>query len=398
MNAVQAANLFGSISPKVTQHSLALPLIKLRHAMARAAANGNPHSKVVMASPPTITTTLTAEGAPSTATELTQAFRYSAGTQAIRFVGGGDQLTSTFYRRFPVATQAATGGNTGANNGALANSWKAGVVVTSSKVAFRVFGSTAPYRFIVDGQYVSLTGTTPANTTNTRGYIVHDYGSRATRTVHIEGDQSQGLDGIFVAPNDVVIPAPAPSIRAISLGDSYSTATGATFQGDGFFPIMCDYLGIGERWCAGVGGTGYIDDVGGTRYTLSQRLDADLNRMLAYGDIDVVVVPMGYNDIGDGSVLAAANNVFDRVRAKCPYAVVLVVGPWDTAAPSATITGYSSTKTDIITAVGNRAGFYFIDIEGLAYTKSGDAVHPDDTGHATIGQGLNTRIRAALDA
>lgn len=393
----EARDLSAAAMARTRSTATALTLEKLRRAMFTTAANGNPHSRAVMASPPTITTTLTAEGAPSTATELTQAFRYSAGTQAIRFLGGGDQLTSTFYRRFPVATQAATGGNTGANNGALANSWKAGVVITSSKVAFRVFGSTAPYRFIVNGEYVSMAGTVPANTTNTRGYIVLDFGSRATRTVYIEGDQTHGLDGVYVATNDTVIPAPAPSLRGIFLGDSFSTGTGATRQGDGFVPILSDYLGIGDRWCAGVGGTGYIDTSGGTRYTLSQRLEADLDRMLAYGDIDAVFVPMGYNDIGDGSVQTAATSVFDRIRAKCPYAVVIVVGPWDTSAPSAAQAGYSTTKGEIIAAMGSRAGFYFIDIEGVEFTKA-DGVHPDDAGHSTLALAINSRVRAALDA
>jgi hypothetical protein len=85
------------------------------------------------------------------------------------------------------------------------------------------------------------------------------------------------------------------------------------------------------------------------------------------------------------------------LRANHPNALIFVIGPWDSASPGSASTGYTTVKQQIISATADRGGFYFLDPEGLTYSKV-DAVHPDDAGHAKLGNWLNAQIRSVIGA
>ncbi|MFD1912052.1 SGNH/GDSL hydrolase family protein [Halodurantibacterium flavum] len=372
--------------------------ILLRSFLSTTSGAANPHSQGAMPAPPTVVTGAGGPAAPAAPYDmLTKSYRYAAGTLAnvARFDGGGGKPYFTDYRRFPVATRAATGGN--ANDGEDAVSWRAGFVVDAAALAFRVVGSSVfNYRMIVDGRYVSVTPT--SMTTGGRQYIVLDFGTKAVRVVQIEGSQAAALDGIHIAPADTVTRLEEAPFGALMFGDSFTGATGvpAGRDGDGLAVVAGDHLGL-PLWASGVGGSGYVATAGGTVFALPQRIGTDIQRYVDEKGAppQLVIVAMGINDIGSGGIAPAAATCFDIIRNRCPAALVFVLGPWDRAAPLAPDAGYAEVKASIITALTGRTGFFFIDSQGIDFTKS-DATHPDAAGHQALGVWLNGRIRSLV--
>src|SRR5690606_29529595 len=123
----------------------------------------------------------------------------------------------------------------------------------------------------------------------------------------------------------------------------------------------------------------------------------DLDRALQYGALDIVVLAMGINDIGLSGIEAEANACLDIARTKCPAALIFVVGPWDQSAPSAPVANYAACKAAIEAAVGSRGGVWFLDPEGVEYSKA-DTLHGDTAGCAILGNWLNTQIRGKVAA
>lgn len=348
----------------------------------------NPHNQAVMVSPPIITVTDNTQPA-----GLTTEYKYSDGTDTLlRYFGGGNKPNATIFRRFPVATIAATGGNV--NDGQNATSWRTSFVADAQKVSISVLDQTENYRFIVDGRYVSLTGTAPAGTGG-RCYFQLDFGTKAARSITVEGELAHGFEKVGIAPADAPISAVSTNRRMIVMGDSFIEAIGATKRGDGLAQVAGDMLGILDTWQSGVGGTGYVNTQGGTRFKLSERL-GDANTT---GPWDVIAVAMGLNDIGlsASAVTSEAETCLSSLRASNPGAQIFVVGPWDTAAPAAPVAGYATTKAAIQAAIPVGAGFVFLDPQGVTYTKS-DSTHPDTAGHKTLGDWLALQIKTALGA
>lgn len=344
----------------------------------------NPHNQTTMASPPTITATTSALA--PTSLSLSS----STDLQKVLIEGGSQALVGTVFQR-PIA---ATGSASVTVNVAS----RLSVSANSDEFYFYVLGTTLPYRFLVDDVYVDTTGTVPAATSGTgTNWIKLAFGSKTARKVTIECQQNCGVRFIGVRSGDTFDSRPAAKARrGIVLGDSITAATGATAFGDGYVQVAGDTLGI-ELWPSGVGGTGFVNTNSGTRYKLSERLAADLQAVLNAGAVDVIVVAMGINDVGLSGVEAEAAACFATIRQMFPAAQVLVVGPWDASAPTAPSSSYTTTKGQIQAAMAGRGGFYFLDPEGVGYTKS-DSTHPDTAGHQTLGDWLALQIKTALGA
>lgn len=355
----------------------------------------NPHSQGAMASPPTVDTpgAGTDSAPPSPYTALTKKVRFSLGTDVgvVRYEGGGTKVFATDYRQFPVVTTTPSSGNM--SDGSSAHVWRASVVSNAAQIAFRVAGGSASvgFRFIVDGQYVSLTPTTVSS--GGRQYIVLDFGSSATRTITCEGVANRSIDGVHVGASDTLtIPSTLRPYRCLVLGDSYVTGTGATVQADGFAMVAGDRLGF-EVWCSGNGGTGYNATSTGTLPTVGSRLLADVARMAATGRIDVVIFAAGLND-STTSLQSQAESAFLALRQRLPQALVFVVGAWNVSAPAGPSATIAQVNAAIEAAVGTRPGFWYFDPADVEYTNDGS--HPDTTGHQTLGEWLETEIRNAL--
>jgi len=371
-----------------------------------AANNGadNPHSLSAMASPPTITTGTTLSGLG--ASNLTQVFGALANPSSFRFTGGGVAWANTNQRSFP-ASSCISGGNIAGDATLDSGCWKVGAQVNAQKVAIQVTGSTTDlYRFLVDGQYVSLTGTA-VGTGGAATYALLDFGSKQSHLIEVEdGESTDGRSAtrrfisFSIDPGDTLTAPPVAAFPTMVLGDSFTAPTGPTQAGDGWSAVAADYLGLKDRWNSGQGGTGYVNpSASGIQYKLGDRLVADLNRMIAITPPKIIMVAMGYNDQSLSGIQAAAAACFDTIRAKCPTALVFVTtGPWDTAAPSAPAAPYTAVKSAIAAALAGRGGFYALDMQGVSYTKIGDAVHPNTAGHITLGVSAASQVRSLVAA
>ncbi len=362
--------------------------------------SSNPQTLALMADPPTIIVPDPQFGAVDGASpgpgyeDMTVSYRHAAGTltDVALCEGGGSATFFDDYRRFPVTTRGDSNGNVTTTEDATG--WRVTTVANAQRIAFRVLSSSGndAYRFIVDGHYVDRDHMV-AGADGGRVFIVLDFGTKAERTITIESFAAWAIDGIHVAAGDTLTKPATKQLRGIVLGDSFTTGTGATHQDDGYVTVASDYLGA-ELWASGVGGTGYVNTQSGTLFALPTRVAADLDRCIAFGSVDVVVVAMGINDLGMPGIEDAASTCFDIIRQKLPDALVFVVGSWNPTAPS-TDADYAAAKSAIQAAMGSRGGFWFLDPESVEYTKA-DTTHPDNSGHRTLGAWLAEQIDAAL--
>lgn len=360
----------------------------LRAYLATTDGADNPHSLVAMASPPTITTDTTTTPAVAYTRTLTMA---TPADLAQVLVESGDQTINSNFLQPVQATQAS---------GVVARTAsRVSVNINADVVAFYVIGVATAYRFLVDDQYVDFTGTVAGATSGTgNNYIILTFASKAVRKVTVELQQGCAIRRIHIKTGDSYGAKPtAKAHRGVIFGDSITAASGATAFGDGYVQIAGDYLGVPDLVPSGVGSTGYVNTATGTRYKLSERISADLDRALAAGSLSFVVVAMGINDLGLSGIQAEAEACYAIIRAKCPAALVFVLPPWDASAPTPASADYIAAKAAITAAVGSRGGFRILDAEGVEYTKS-SGVHPDTSGHDTLGLWLDEAIRLALAA
>jgi len=336
----------------------------------------------------------------------------AAGQAVIKSYGGSIYLSGSFLGRVKSADIGPTGGNIGANDGSQASYARHYYVGDAVKVTFRLGRSSVPYRFIVDGQYVDLTGTltTAASPTGTDEYITLDFtsaGGRAVREIALEAQADNRIVGVYVAATETIREAPVQDgFTSVLLGDSYVYGSVATALGDGFGAVMADWLGIRKHTNSGSGGTGWVND-SGVNFKFHERI---ANGDLALGGTPDLIVLMGsYNDRDDDSATMVANVLtgLASARAQYPQALIIMLGmfPANTG-PSADITSREAALAGAVAAfndywtrfipVSTRVGGALISGTGRVGTTTGignsdiytssDQVHPPTAGHAFIGR------------
>jgi lysophospholipase L1-like esterase len=339
--------------------------------------------------------------------QLTVRATYTGASQLFELYGGVPILVGGL-RRVRNATVAANGGNLGANNGAQGTCWRAECMVDTAMAAFRLGPTPIPYRFLVDDQYVDLTGT---QTLSARGvtweYILLDFtsvGGKKRRRIAVEGALTCAFDGAVVAEGDTVMaPPPDDSLLMIVVGDSLVYGAGAAYRADGWAMTMGDYLGIRNTWASGSGGTGWV--AGPPRaYSFRERM-AD---WIGYSP-DVVVFAGGFNDRSApaAAVAAEVTTCLRETRKALPTAPIFVFGtPAGATGPSQVIleveravqAGTAALRdplTRFIPISTDREGPW-IGGHGKVGLPSGDGnsdtltssdgVHPSTEGHAFLGR------------
>lgn len=374
------------------------PIIGQLRAAAAAARLSNPHVLGTASSPPTIAAVGTTIPADTTIDR-----RQDTHTTLWRILGGTRVTVGGLYR-VRSATIFTSGGNLGSSNGAQGTFWRQETVFTGIKLAFTVYPTTLPYRFLVNGQYVDLTGTlTNASSGTTAEYITMTFSGSGTRTVAIEGQGNCGLNGAFIDAAGSIAQTP-PVIRGILVGDSFVQGTGATALGDGWGPYMADCLGIRDFWASGSGGTGWdVPTNSSTGYRFGDRT-AD---WLPYSP-DVMFFHGSYNDRSSTAVnittecLAALRTT----RAAFPKMPMFVFGAFAGASgPSAgiltaesgmqaAVSQFNDRLTRFIPISSDPAGAWISGTgfvgsttgSGNSDTMTGsDGIHPTNAGHALLG-------------
>lgn len=394
-NRVMAGNVGRALVQSGSGADWAAALPALRSFVTANYNQPNPHNQTVMPSPPVVTNEGTSlpggMAVNATITVPTQ------DTSPIRILGG-TLFSAGGNLRVYSAIIGASGGNGGLSDGKECAGWRADFDVNAAVVVIRVPPTTAGYRFIVNGRYVSLTPSQTVGTTGTTSeYFKLDFtsvGGKALRRISIEGDRTCGLNQVWVAAGDTIVrPSDTPK-RIAFAGDSFTSGSLAPQLSDNFAWVGADMLGLKYSLNSGSGGTGYVTTAGAS-VKLFDRL-TDINTK---GPHDIIVVAMGVNDIGQAAatVTSEVRACMNSLRASNPSAQIFVVGPWDAAAPSAPAANYTTAKNAIIAGIPVGAGITFLDPQGVQYTK-GDAVHPDTAGHKTLGDWTALQIKTAIGA
>lgn len=297
-------------------------------ARAKSSMTSNARTRGVMTTPPTVTD----EGASLPAGQ-TNGYLLGDGT-------GGTRLPSDFHAigtriaalsRYKTAVvNNGTGGNSGQNNGDQCSLSKMRFLAEANKVTLRLEGSTLPYRFLVDGQYVDVTGTVPGATSGTR-YISLDFtsaGGRKLREIVVEMQAAQAFVGVYVGATEKIQKAKDPIFKSDDCGDSWAYGSSATHLGDGIAAVAADYLGWDSNMQSGAPGAGWGTVTG---YNHMQRvLNGDLG---LNGTPSVIRLRGSINDKNTTAATITANLLAAAqfARTTYPNALIIISGVYPVA-------------------------------------------------------------------
>ena len=313
---------------------------------------------------------------------LTQTIAMNASPSPFYFTGGipfvNGSGTYTFYSFL--------------STGSTKNGWSAAVtfMTDANEVAIKVTGGTQVVRYIIDGQYVTISGYKDGTGSNP-SYNLIDFtnaGGRKARTITMAFfGINCAFGGISIAPTEEAWAPPAKdNVRVIWIGDSIASG-GANSPAieDADTPRQVGlFMGWSDVWDASQGGVGWTATNGGSYYTFAQQA----TNMVPSNAPDLVVFQGSVNDVGTASateqaaVLTALRNV-RNVYASVP---IIVLGIWpDATGPSAALL---STENDVKTAVATfgDALTYYIPIANdpvqAWMTGTGHNTVPNGTGNS----------------
>jgi hypothetical protein len=363
--------------------------------------------------------TVTDNGATRPAVTGATSYPISASDPGIWTVRGGVPIAATGAYRVKSATIGATGGNIGLNNGAQGSAWRASLMGDCRYIAFRVLPSTAPYRILVDGKYVSTAGTLLATTTgSTHQFILLDMGSRALRRLTLEGQRDNALLTAYTEATGALWPlAKADEVNIAWLGDSYVYGSAATANGDGLSPVAGDWLGA-AMLASGSGGTGWVADNGGSNYRFDQRI-ANGDLALGGASPDAILLMASVNDRALDTATTTANALagLRSARSLYPGVPIVVFGCAGAsyvasvlateAAVQAAVTAFSDPLCAFVPVSSEAAGAWASGSGKVGATASdgnsdwvttADGTHPGDEGCAYLGRRYADGALKALTA
>lgn len=364
------AAMLPSASPRqLANHRL---LDRLRRAAAKAALS-NPRSAALHPSPPTITD----NGAANSPLTAAQSYTCNAVSRGVWHVVGG-RFGSAGRVNAGVIDTVPTEINSYARFEVMADSrW----------FTARLGPTTAPYRFIVDGQYLSRTGTVLATTTgNTDQYLTLDFGARAVRRIVVEAMRTGRLNGGFVEDGAALWPVDASEIpHGVFLGDSYVFGSGPDLTADGAAVQMADRMGIALQ-ASGSGGTGWNQTTTSV-HRFDQRIaNGDLG--LGYATPEVVFLHASVNDAyaGQSAATVQANALAGLRAARAQYPSVPIVVFGCVAAPNRVAAQITLVENAVAAAVAAFADplCRFVPVDG------------DSAGKWITGLGSELRFTGAL--
>lgn len=308
---------------------------------AAHAFNNNCRTRPVVADPPLIT--IGTATPPAAHTRI-----YTFGATGQPFVScGGRPTTASGRTTFPVVTPSST---------RVDFCWRVETVVDSDSVGFLLDSATADgYRFIVDGQYVSLVGT--ASAAGSERYYRLQWPTKARREVIVEGNTNLGFWGAAV-PDDgqCILPHNTRSPRLFFVGDSNAALQGFNQKGDCYPFALADYLGIRDVWTNAITATGFATAGGGNSY--GGRRD-DWTTLTA-DSVDILVFQLSYNDystgVPDATLQAAVATEITQARAAHPNAIIIIHGnnSWnDDAGSTAGLTAHEVAAAAAVTAAAD---------------------------------------------
>jgi hypothetical protein len=138
---------------------------------------------------------------------------------------------------------------------------------------------------------------------------------------------SHRLMGFFTgSQTDTLMPAEIRGPRIMIIGDSVTTATGASTNAQGYPMVFAEYLGFDDVWPIGIGGTGMTQPVGTPAEFYQNRLTTDVFPYYP----DELIVAGFFNDNGasEATMYAAAASIIQQVQQNLPNCRITFFGPY----------------------------------------------------------------------
>lgn len=283
--------------------------------IAAAARINNPRVNPVMTSPPAISSSSSHNSALSLqVTPVTTASGTTPGGSSINTYGGVLTSDGVGCYKFPVNTV----------NGVFSEAvWRVETLADSAKLEFKIvdISGSGIVNFIVNGQYVSYTVTTPS--ISGYAYVTLDFtsaGGRQPRDIIMEAYNSDFCQ-VAIAPTETISRPQGTVLTAVVQGDSMSSGGGATPIFATWTYQFCDMMGIRDCRNASVGGRGIVTSAFGANcaQTVSD---------LVAATPAIIVLACGRDDVGSVTPTAeqaAALAWFQSVRAQSTLAKVPIV-------------------------------------------------------------------------
>lgn len=344
-------------------------------------------------------------------------FRYTGGTPT--------PFPSQSYYLFPVSNIApSVSGNLSGYLPATPSrsAWSWQVMWETDADLFEIDflpAGNANFRVIVDGAYVSKTGTAPNADSGLQRSRLDFSGVRKARRITFCGRGSMAFQGVRIGPTaNLWKPSSVDSLTVAVTGDSYSEGIGLASR---FLPdaawcnVMGRLLGWDDIRQVAVGSTGYLANSGGVRSKIRDQIPN-------WGFTpDIIVCAAGYNDhttFTPAAIAAEALLAWQAMRAAAPIAPMFILGPWAgqrnndattlaiEAALQSTFTSWAEANAYFIPQCSVAAPYVFGTGRVGATASNGnsdlytsnDGVHPPDAGHEHIGRRGANDTRAIVSA
>ena len=288
------------------------PIIAKLLSSSAQARNNNPRVRGPMVDPPAVVVT------PSQPVALTRT--YSLGSGSPFLTCGGTPSTVGGFTSFPSTTFTV---------GQLPFVWRVETVADADAVAFQLDSASADgYRFIVDGEYVSETGSN--YNSGSPGWYTLQFNSRAVRSIIVEGREALRFGAVAVGSTAKCLLPVGNRLRAYFVGDSNAYVYGLTQKCSSYAAVMADCLGVASITINAISGSGF--GVNGGFKSYGERED-DWNGLAE--PVDLLIFQMSVNDIiADVPAATIKTSVAARLsaaRAAHPSALIAVIGvvTWD---------------------------------------------------------------------
>ena len=264
------------------------------------------------------------------------------------------------------------------------------------------------WRLFVDDQAVSLTPAAFGSGNYGALVLSFTFSGSVTRRFRFETSNQGCFGGVKVPNNYNVWATPAPGLRAMIAGDSYTNGN----QGDGTYSPHTSLgrqagfrLGVRDWWISTMAGEGYLANGNQSGKTLRARLATDV---IAYAP-DWVLLCEGINTGGAAAaaVTTEVSTLYAQLLAGLPNTIFTVIGPWRAPALNPSQAYADGIKAGVVAqpeyAANGTGRIAYFDtfaenwqqIAGKVGTVSGagnsnvyiggDGIHPIQAGHDYLG-------------
>lgn len=259
------------------------------------------------------------------------------------------------------------------------------LVTDATEIEYRVNATITDGRFglvCVDGLRVDahpLMMTSPPNAGLGAGVKLTFPDSRERRITVYGLNQTQGrFGGVAVNAGASVTKASTPSRMIVVLGDSYVAGSTGASAVETFAWQLALKMGADCVVQAGIGGTGFINDLAGEPTSSFDGRVADILAM----NPAAVIVAGGRNDVASG-LQAAVESLLSSLSS-VPERYVM---------PTASESGQAGVRTAIQAACAVQ-GVPYLNVAIDALEKIGDGIHPTYDGHQVLAADAFARIVA----